>query len=211
MQVYAMTFKNSLYISITIHLLIFGSAIAFAQFGGGSFLHSRDAVMVLLVSTGPGSGKGDASHARQLPSPQKDEPLAREPEPQTDHATLIPSNNATAIGGAGKIDDASSGTTNSAARTADGQGLVSHEEWAVLVAAIDRSKSYPRLAREHGIEGVVRLRFKLGASGSVDKIELIESSGYEILDDASIRAVYRAAPLPYVKGWVEVPIAYVLK
>jgi periplasmic protein TonB len=90
-------------------------------------------------------------------------------------------------------------------------GVTSPEEWALLAAAIERTKNYPRLARERGIEGVVRLRFRLNSSGTVEKIEIVQSSGSEILDSASISAVYRAAPMPYVNGWVEIPMKYVLK
>lgn len=89
-------------------------------------------------------------------------------------------------------------------------GLVS-TEYLGLVEAIERVKKYPRLARERGMEGVVRLRFMLNHSGGVDAVELVKSSGYEILDSASISAVYRAAPMPYVNGWVEMPMRYVLK
>jgi TonB family protein len=90
-------------------------------------------------------------------------------------------------------------------------GGISSEEWANLAAAIERTKNYPRLARERGIEGVVRLRFRLTSSGTVEKIEVVHSSGSEILDNASIGAVYRAAPLPYVSGWVDMPMKYELK
>ncbi len=84
-------------------------------------------------------------------------------------------------------------------------------EWALIAASIERTKNYPRLARERGIEGMVRLRFRLTSSGAVEKLEIVQSSGSEILDSASIGAVYRAAPLPYVSGWVEMPMKYVLK
>ncbi len=92
-----------------------------------------------------------------------------------------------------------------------GFGLIMPGEWAALAAAIERTKQYPRIARERGIEGIVRLRFRLSPSGAVEKIEIIQSSGYEILDTASIGAVYRAAPMPYVGGWIDMPMRYVLK
>jgi protein TonB len=67
------------------------------------------------------------------------------------------------------------------------------------------------MARERGIEGVVRLRFRLSPSGSIERVEVTKSSGHTILDTASVNTVYRAGPMPYVSGWVDVPIAYVLK
>jgi TonB family protein len=92
-----------------------------------------------------------------------------------------------------------------------GFGLIAPEQLSLIVSAIERTKSYPRLARERGTEGVVHLRFRLSPEGSIEKIEIMESSGSTVLDSASIRAVYLAAPMPYVQGWIEVPIAYVLK
>ena len=61
------------------------------------------------------------------------------------------------------------------------------------------------------IEGVVRLRFRLNAAGGIEAVEVIKSSGSELLDSSSIRAVHRAAPMPPVTGWVEMPMRYVLK
>jgi TonB family protein len=92
-----------------------------------------------------------------------------------------------------------------------GFGIIAPEQWSSIVSAIERTKNYPRLARERGIEGVVRLRFRINPEGAIEKIEIVESSGSEILDNASVRAVYRAAPLPVVSGWIEMPIKYVLK
>lgn len=88
---------------------------------------------------------------------------------------------------------------------------VTSGQWAVIVSSIERVKGYPRLARERGIQGVVRLRFRVKPHGEVERVEIVKSSGSDILDVASVRTVYRAAPMPYVSGWVEVPINYVLK
>jgi len=88
-------------------------------------------------------------------------------------------------------------------------------EWSLLAEAIERAKQYPRMARERGIEGVVWLRVKLAPSGAVEKIEIAESSGSEILDKAAIETVYRATATtaaPYVSDdWVKFPMRYVLK
>ena len=81
----------------------------------------------------------------------------------------------------------------------------------MLQSAIEQSKTYPRLARERGIEGTVLVRFKVLPSGTVETVNVVRSSGASILDEASVTTVYRAAPLPFVSGWVEVPMSYVLK
>jgi len=102
-------------------------------------------------------------------------------------------------------------STGSVSGSEAGFGLIPPERWSSIVSAIERTKNYPRLARERGIEGVVRLRFRINSDGAIEKIEIVESSGSEILDKASIRAVYRAAPMPAVSGWIEIPIKYLLK
>jgi len=92
-----------------------------------------------------------------------------------------------------------------------GSGFIAPEQWQLIQTAIEKVKTYPRMARERGIEGVVRVRFRLDPSGSIERVEVTKSSGHTILDAASVNTVYRAGPLPYVNGWVDVPIAYVLK
>jgi protein TonB len=61
---------------------------------------------------------------------------------------------------------------------------------------IDAAKRYPRLARQAGFEGRTLLKFRLLRSGDVEDLRVLESSGYEILDDAAMGAVRRAAPFP---------------
>ncbi len=220
-----MTFRHTLYISVAAHILVFGSAIAFARYGSGALWNSSGVIQVSLVS--PGSPNGSGSKAGPvLSSPAlapAAEPVERvkeapaeppPPEGALQEAVAIPETGRAHEGGNdGATGD---GTADSQHRgggqdASAGFGLVSPEEWAALAAAIERTKNYPRIARERGIEGVVRLRFRLAPSGAVEKIEIVQSSGYEILDNASVGAVYRAAPMPYVSGWIEMPMKYVLK
>lgn len=55
---------------------------------------------------------------------------------------------------------------------------------------------YPAAARRRGLEGSVRLRVALDATGAIDAITLIESSGSPLLDTAALAAVrrWRCAP-----------------
>jgi len=39
-------------------------------------------------------------------------------------------------------------------------------------------------------------------------VELLESSGSEILDQASLETVQRAVPFPYKEGWLKVVIVF---
>ncbi len=221
----AMTFRHTLYISIAAHILVFGSALTFVRYGSGLLLVSPGIIQVSLVAPDsmPGEGSDVASARVRTTLPQAERPTEQQSaekvkETPAEVGTLqknISLPEANTIQQNSYSNGESVGTTGSEQGAgqdeAAGIGLVSYEEWAALAAAIERTKSYPRIARERGIEGLVRLRFMLAPSGSVEKIEIVQSSGYEVLDKASIGAVYRAAPLPYVNGWVEMPMRYILK
>ena len=224
-----MTFRRSLYISVFLHVLLFGCAIVFAQFARGALWGHRDVTVVSLIDTGLGT-EGKASQSREhrnavtdrvseamreraAPTSQPEMPAESQSEREEALLPVAQENNK---GGAGNDGDA--GASHGQAgegRAGSGSdtllGVVPAEQWAVIVSSIERVKSYPRLARERGIQGVVHLRFRVRPEGEVDTVEIVRSSGYEILDTASVRTVYRAAPMPYVNGWIEVPIAYVLK
>jgi len=219
-----MTFRNSFYISIAMHIVIFGSAVAFAQYAAGMFISFPHATAVSLVSLGNGGGHSSASPVRNglrsnntvhqsLVQPAKSLAEAQPEGPEAQHALSGATAPGIAVSGGGDGNSGEGPTTAlaHAGLVGPGPNASGSSQWAVIGAAIERTKSYPRIARERGIEGVVRLRFRMRTSGSVDKIEIVESSGSDVLDSASVQAVHRAEPLPYVQGWVEVPISYVLK
>jgi TonB family protein len=79
---------------------------------------------------------------------------------------------------------------------------------AAIMRRIEAAKRYPRMAQKMGIEGQAAVRFKLKPNGKVEAVELVESSGSDILDQASIETVQRAAPLPYKDGWLKVVIVF---
>ncbi len=232
-----MTFRQSLYISVLAHLLALGGAIAFAQFTGVIILRYPDIVSVSLVPLGTAStSETDIErhqNIRHHPAQKvfDDQPdIRNHPEQKSfenrpaeqqriSNTDLQPAANEHDNADRSAVNDGNNGggvvqTTTTIGTDQNGSGsigVIALEQWAAIDSAIRRNKHYPRVARERGIQGVVRLRFILNQSGAVDKIEILQSSGSEVLDDASIQAVYRAAPMPYVHGWVEIPIAYVLK
>ncbi len=53
----------------------------------------------------------------------------------------------------------------------------------------NRPPIYPPLARENGWEGHVLLRAKVGPDGALDDVALKDSSGFDILDEAALKAV----------------------
>ena len=198
-------------------MLIFGSAIAAVQFTKGTFLTCRDVITVSLVGHGSGSG-GRASQELKHPVVTSDTGPDRVLRPVTSekqtsmqpNRTDMPSPQPEEGAGAGTVAVRGSDAAVNISENA-GSGLISPEHWTIISSALEKSKNYPRMARERGIEGVVHLRFRLKPTGDVERVEIARSSGSDILDTASIRTVYRASPMPYVNGWVEVPMAYVLK
>ena len=56
--------------------------------------------------------------------------------------------------------------------------------------------NYPEEARRRGLHGDVLLTVVLNLDGSIKSIDLIQSSGHKILDDAAERIVRLAAPFP---------------
>jgi len=78
----------------------------------------------------------------------------------------------------------------------------------LIMRKIEAAKRYPKVARKMGIEGIAVVRFKLKPAGQVETVEIIESSGSEILDKASLETVLDAAPLPYKEGWLKVGIVF---
>ena len=73
---------------------------------------------------------------------------------------------------------------------------------------IEQNKIYPDAARQEGIQGTVELRFRIAQDGSVEAIEILRSSGSNILDEASRQTLRRAAPYPVVRGWIRLPLSY---
>lgn len=75
---------------------------------------------------------------------------------------------------------------------------------------------YPALAQRRGWEGRVLLRVRVLASGKPSEIQIQQSSGRDLLDEAAIQAVQRWSFVPAKRGdvtqegWVSVPIDFKL-
>lgn len=112
-----------------------------------------------------------------------------------DRAILNTSDTGALDGGAGVFDDKRDGLTE-----ADALKLIS--------AAIERAKTYPAMARRRGMEGTVYVSFRIGSGGESGEIRVLKSSGYKMLDEATMKVIKKAAPYPYIDDRVEVPVTY---
>ncbi len=77
---------------------------------------------------------------------------------------------------------------------------------------IEKSKRYPGWAMDAGLEGKVLVRFTISRDGGLsENPQLVRSSGAEILDNAAIAAIKRAAPFPALpdslsRDWLQVEL-----
>jgi TonB family protein len=219
-----MTLRQTLYLSFMAHLVIFGCTIAVARLSGDLSIASPGIIPVTLFASAPEAGRAPAQRPAIMEEQQQalnevsvpdrpavaSEAIAHD-DAQTTSIASVPVHDADTAGGVSLVSGQVRESASSGGSTGEGTGSISAEQWRLIESALERTKTYPRVARERGIEGVVRLRFRVNESGSVEKIVIVESSGSELLDSASIRAVHRAAPMPSVQGWVDVPMVYVLK
>ena len=105
--------------------------------------------------------------------------------------------------GAGQGEGETSRFSSGPESSGDGDSVI-----AEIMRRIEKAKRYPRAARKMGTEGQATVRFRIKTDGKVDGVELLESSGSEILDQASLETVRRAARLPYRDGWLRVVIVF---
>ncbi len=93
-----------------------------------------------------------------------------------------------------------------------GETPPSKEELAARISKIRRrikkARIYPENARAGGIEGTAVVAFRILPDGRLGPIRLRKSSGHSTLDGSSLETVRRAAPLPYIKGVIVLPIRY---
>jgi periplasmic protein TonB len=59
---------------------------------------------------------------------------------------------------------------------------------------------YPALSRRRGETGTADVRFVVGPTGAIERVELAKSSGYARLDDAALAAMRASSCHPYVEN-----------
>ncbi|MBI4411931.1 MAG: energy transducer TonB [Deltaproteobacteria bacterium] len=71
---------------------------------------------------------------------------------------------------------------------------------ALIRQKIMQAKSYPLAARRRGIEGTVKIRFRIAKDGNLEQVAVVLSSGSDLLDQEAVATVKRALPYPYYEG-----------
>lgn len=74
-------------------------------------------------------------------------------------------------------------------------------DWSKQVARVIASKqTYPRTAQMRGEEGTAKVKVFVGADGSIEKTELVASSGSQTLDREALALPAKAGSLPAPAG-----------
>lgn len=73
---------------------------------------------------------------------------------------------------------------------------------------IEQQWEYPEMALRYGLQGRLSLEFTIGASGQLEQLRMIRSSGSDLLDEEALRAIKAAAPFPPIPSWIKpVPLS----
>ena len=76
-------------------------------------------------------------------------------------------------------------------------GMTDIAEWQdATVRALVAKQRYPRTALDASAEGTVKVRLAVAPSGDVMGYEIVESSGYAVLDASVLDLLARVSPLP---------------
>lgn len=88
---------------------------------------------------------------------------------------------------------------------------------AIMYQRINRNKHYPRHAKRRRLQGKVLVYFRLSKNGRVHHVKLLQSSGFEVLDQAALQTLIDAQPFAGVNKYIEqeqeftLPILFRLK
>jgi len=86
------------------------------------------------------------------------------------------------------------------------------EHFAYIRELILKRLDYPTIARKRGWCGQLKVSFIIEENGAVDKIVVLASSGYRLLDNEAVETIRRAAPFPPppITAEIVMPITYQL-
>ena len=98
------------------------------------------------------------------------------------------------------------------------KGVKLQEDYFTIVRLkIEKHKTYPRLASIRQVCGTVVIHFIITPEGAVKEIDIVQSSGSSVLDQAGLKAVKDASPFPrppveffQTAVSIEVPIVFEL-
>lgn len=116
-------------------------------------------------------------------------------------------------GGTGEGNGKSPGAGNKANDQESARAGYLNEHFAYIRDKILHNVVYPDAARRMGWQGKVVLSFVITAKGAVKSFQVVQSSGFKMLDRNAIETVQDAAPFPRppVEARLAIPIVYRLE
>jgi protein TonB len=110
--------------------------------------------------------------------------------------------------GTGAGDGVGDGSGSGLAGTGTGDGTGDGNGTGVGYVRSPQPK-YPPMARQQGWEGTALLRVEVSERGTATTVQVIQSTGHQVLDDAAVKAVRLAKFIaPARPAWVEIPISF---
>jgi len=165
------------------------------------------------VPSGPAARAG-------TPVPVPDAELAPDVK---DFANVDEINRASAVGGSGDDDGGWASNIGEPVAIKEREAEPSLDDFTAVEEepkyddiALQRRVQYPDMARRNGIEGQVLVGALISKSGSIEKIQVIDSDN-EMLNESAIRAVRETTFTPAkqngqpVRLWVRIPIRFRLR
>lgn len=132
--------------------------------------------------------------SRPEPAIESAAPPAAPSQAMTAGRAATPPQTAGAAGISGSQDQPDAPQTS---RADDAPGFAGSLQYDGLVlAALERAKRYPAMARQRGREGVAGIVFEIDRQGRVLDVQIAAPSGSRSLDRAALEQVHRAAPFP---------------
>ena len=86
----------------------------------------------------------------------------------------------------------------------------------ILTEEFSQHFSYPKLAKKHNWQGKVLLSLRISVRGTIENIQIDNSSGYNILDQAAVKSMRKVKSLPQISSWfkndieLKLPVIYQL-
>ena len=65
-----------------------------------------------------------------------------------------------------------------------------------ILVRVRRNLDYPAQARRMGFSGVCKYSFAINMDGQISELQVVESSGHQVLDEAGKKAILRSSPFP---------------
>jgi protein TonB len=87
---------------------------------------------------------------------------------------------------------------------------------SIIYKELSQHFIYPKLAQKRNWQGKVMLSLRVTANGKINNVQIKNSSGYSVLDQAAINSLIKVGYLPQVSSWLpydidlKLPVLYQL-